>query len=389
MQDVDFQNTEIAFERKTNRELRKMRWLFNMMSRSWLVNWGSSLSLTALNWGLPVKGVIKNTVFEQFCGGQTLEKTESTIETLQEYGVETVLDYGAEAKNKEEEFDKTLSEFMKTVRFAGQHKSVPIISTKITGMARHDILMKVSGGEELSPEEQASWAGTKLRLNQLCRMAQENHVALFVDAEESWTQQAVDDLAETMMESYNKEYVVVYNTYQMYRHDRLDYLKASFARAKEKGYILGAKLVRGAYMEKERKRAEEMGYPSPIQPNKESTDRDYDIAVAFCVEHHDLIASCVASHNQRSTEYQMQLMKERSIPKDHPHLSFCQLYGMSDNITFNLAKAGYRVSKYVPFGPIKDVIPYLIRRAQENSAVGSEAGRELTLVNEELKRRKS
>lgn len=214
-------------------------------------------------------------------------------------------------------------------------------------------------------------------------------MALFIDAEESWIQDAIDQLTDEMMAEFNQERVVVYNTFQLYRHDRLQFLKDSYEKALEGGYLLGAKMVRGAYMEKERDRAKKMGYPSPIQPNKEATDRDYNLAVLFCVEHYERIASSVATHNQFSTAYQVELMEQEELPKRHPHLSFCQLYGMSDQLTFNLAKAGYRVSKYMPFGPIKDVIPYLIRRAQENSSVNGEMSRELQLIEQELKRRKT
>lgn len=385
---INFEDTKIAFERKSNKELRKMKWLFNLMSQNWLVNIGSQASLLGLRMGLPIKGLIKSTIFEQFCGGQSLEDSRSSIEGIAAYGVGAVLDYGAEAKDTEEEFDKALEEFMKTVEFAARNPAIDVISTKITSMSRFEILEKIGKGVQLTNEEQISWEKTIARLDLLCRTAKEKEIALFVDAEESWIQDAIDQLTDEMMERYNTDSLVVYNTFQMYRHDRLDFLKASLERAKARGYLLGAKLVRGAYMEKERKRAQEMGYLSPIQPDKASTDRDYDLAVKYCVEHYDFIASCVASHNQKSTEYQMQLMEEKDLPKDHPHLTFCQLYGMSDNLTFNLAKAGYRVSKYMPFGPIKDVIPYLIRRAQENSSVDGEVGRELLLVNKELRRRK-
>jgi proline dehydrogenase len=385
---INFEDTQIAFERKTNRELHKMRWLFNMMSNNWLVNLGSKASLLGLRMGLPIKGLIKSTIFEQFCGGQSLEDSRTSIEGIAAYGVGTVLDYGAEAKDSDEEFDKALAEFMKTVEFASRNPATDIISTKVTSMARFDILEKIGMGVQLTNEDQISWEKTVARLDLLCRTAKEKRIALFVDAEESWIQDAIDQLTDEMMERYNTDSLVVYNTFQMYRHDRLEFLKASLERAKSRGYLLGAKLVRGAYMEKERERAKEMGYLSPIQPDKASTDRDYDLAVKFCVENYDFIASCVASHNQKSTEYQIQLMEEKGLPKDHPHLTFCQLYGMSDNLTFNLAKAGYKVSKYVPFGPIKDVIPYLIRRAQENSSVGGEVGRELLLINKEIARRK-
>jgi len=385
---VNFQDSKIAFERKSNKQLKKMAWLFGMMSRPWLVNLGSSLTLFGLKMGLPIKGIIKNTIFEQFCGGTSLNESLKTVNELSALGVETVLDYGAEAKESEADFDLTMTEFLKVIDFAAQTKSVEIVPIKVTGMARFDILEKLTAGKSLDTEEQKSWDNTLARFYKLCRSAMEKDTALFVDAEESWIQGAIDDVTDLMMERYNTQKVVVYNTFQMYRHDRLEFLKKSYERAIEKGYLLGAKLVRGAYMEKERERAEKMGYPSPIQPDKAATDRDYDFAVAFCVQHYEKIASCLASHNQHSTELQIELMEKMGLQQNNPHLSFCQLYGMSDNLTFNLSKAGYRVGKYVPFGPINDVVPYLIRRARENSSVNGEVGRELKLIREELKRRK-
>lgn len=385
---VNFQDSKIAFERKSERQLKKMAWLFGMMSQPWLVNLGSSLTLFGLNLGLPIKGIIKKTIFEQFCGGTSLEESLKTVKELSALGVETVLDYGAEAKESEADFDHTMTEFLKVIDFAAQTKSVEIVPIKVTGMARFDILEKLTAGKSLDSEEQKSWDNTLVRFDRLCRIAMEKDSALFVDAEESWIQGAIDDVTDLMMERYNTKKVVVYNTFQMYRHDRLEFLKKSYERAISKGYLLGAKLVRGAYMEKERERALKMGYPSPIQPDKAATDQDYDFAVAFCVQHHEKIASCLASHNQHSTELQIELMEKMGLQQNNTHLSFCQLYGMSDNLTFNLSKAGYRVGKYVPFGPIKDVVPYLIRRARENSSVNGEVGRELKLIREELKRRK-
>lgn len=388
MSKVDFTNTAIAFERKSNRELKETAWLFGMMNKNWLVSIGSNLTLIALNMKLPIKGIIKKTIFKQFCGGATFEECRQSIKELADYKVATILDYGAEGKESEEAFDITVEESIRSVRFAAEHDTVPVVSCKVTGLASNGLLEKMSEGKSLSDSEQKSYEKALKRLNTICEEAHKLKVALFIDAEESWIQQAIDDMTDIMMERYNKEYVTVYNTYQMYRHDRLAFLKKSFALAEERNYILGAKLVRGAYMEKERKRAAEKDYPSPIQPTKQATDDDYNAAVKFCVDNYEKIASCVASHNEYSTKYQLKLMEEMGIPKNHKHFNFCQLYGMSDNLTFNLAKAGYNVAKYVPYGPIKDVIPYLIRRAKENSSVDGEVGRELGLIREEMRRRK-
>lgn len=388
MAKIDFSNTAIAFERKSNKQLKETHWLFKMMSKNALVNLGSQLTLFALKLRMPIKGIIKKTIFKQFCGGATLEECRQTVQELAAYHVATVLDYGAEGKEDDAAFDVTVEESINSVRFAAKHKTVPVISAKVTGLTKNDLLNKITANESLNAEEEATYQKAVNRLDIICKEAHQLKVAIFIDAEESWLQGGIDNLTDVMMERYNKEYVTVYNTFQMYRHDRLDFLKASFAKAQEKGFILGAKLVRGAYMEKERARAKEKGYPSPIQPDKASSDRDYNAAVKFCIQNYERIGSCLASHNEYSTRYQLELMEEMGIPKEHPHFNFCQLYGMSDNLTFNLAKSGYNVAKYVPFGPVGDVIPYLIRRAQENSAVDGEVSRELGLISLELKRRK-
>lgn len=387
MAQVDFTNTAIAFERKSNKELNQTKWLFKMMNNNFLVNVGSNLTLFALKIKLPIQGIIKKTIFKQFCGGSTFDECQNTINELGKYHVATVLDYGAEGKKTEEAFDITVEESIKSLRFAAKNEMVQVVSCKITGLASDEILEKVTAGHKLNADEEKAYQKTIERLDKICKEAHLHKVALFIDAEESWLQGAIDNLTDMMMERYNKEYVTVYNTFQMYRHDRLAFLKKSYALAQEKGFILGAKLVRGAYMEKERERAAEKGYPSPIQPNKEACDKDYNEGVKLCVENYTKIASCLASHNEYSNQYQLQLMEDLNIPKNHPHLNFCQLYGMSDNLTFNLAKAGYNVAKYVPYGPVKDVIPYLIRRAKENSSVNGEVSRELGLINGELKRR--
>lgn len=388
MAKVDFSDTGIAFERKSNRELKGTAFLFKMMNNNFLVNVGSHMTLWALKLKMPIKGIIKKTIFKQFCGGATFEECNKSIQELAAYNVAAILDYGAEGKEDDAAFDITVKESIKSVRFAAEHDTVPVISCKVTGLAQNGLLEKVTSKKALSEKETQKYQQALDRLDIICKEAHQLKVALFIDAEESWIQDAIDDMTDVMMERYNKEFVTVYNTFQMYRHDRLAFLKKSFALAQEKGFILGAKLVRGAYMEKERQRASEKGYPSPIQLDKMSTDNDYNAAVKFCVENHERIGSCVASHNEYSTQYQLELMAEMNIPKNHPHFNFCQLYGMSDNLTFNLAKAGYNVAKYVPYGPVKDVIPYLIRRAQENSAVDGEVSRELGMINQELQRRK-
>lgn len=384
---VDFTNTAIAFERKSNKQLRRTSMLFKLMSNNLLVDLGSNATLFALKIRLPIKSMIKKTIFQQFCGGATLEECRTTIQELEKYSVDTVLDYGAEGKHDEQAFDLTVKELTDSIQFASSKDSVPVVTGKITGLMSFDLLAKLGSGQPLTQQEKNAQHRALERLDSLCKIAHQKKVALFIDGEESWIQDPIDEMTLTMMERYNKEYITVYNTYQLYRHDRLAFLKTSFERAQEKDFILGAKLVRGAYMEKERERAQKMGYPSPIQPSKDATDKDYNTAVEFCVQNHERIASCVGSHNEYSTRYQISLMEKANIPKAHPHLTFSQLYGMSDNLTFNLAKAGYNVSKYIPYGPVGDVIPYLIRRAQENSAVNGEVSRELDLLQQEISRR--
>lgn len=384
---IDFNNTEVAFRFKSDRELKKASYLFSLMNNSFLVNASSKLALTSLKLRLPIEGIVRATIYDQFCGGRTLLECQPTIDNLAKYGSLVILDYGAEGKSREEDFNKTMNHIMTAAQFAAENKTVPVVSAKITGLAKFDLLAKVQTAEELSDKEQVAYKNAFKRLDSICFRASETGVGVFIDAEESWIQNTIDFMVRTMMERYNHDRAVVYNTYQLYRHDHLQKLKDDYEEAQAKGYILGAKLVRGAYMDKERNRAEEMGYLSPIQPNKEATDRDYNAAIDFCVRRHETIASCAATHNAESTLFQAKLIEDLNLPKDHPHLNFCQLYGMSDNLTFNIADAGYNVAKYLPYGPVRDVIPYLIRRAQENTSVTGDMSRELALVKQEIKRR--
>ncbi|MCK7556704.1 proline dehydrogenase family protein [Chitinophaga sedimenti] len=299
-----------------------------------------------------------------------------------------MLDYGVEAMEGEENYDNAVPEFIKAIQFAAGKKHIPFIAIKVTGFARFALLEKLHRGETLTAEEAREYERVQARINTIAETAALHKVAVLIDAEESWIQQPVDDLADAMMARYNRSEVIVYNTFQLYRHDRLEFLKSSQHKAEKVGYFLGAKLVRGAYMEKERRRAEEQSYESPIQPDKQSADEDYNEAIHFCLDHIQKLGLFVGTHNEDSTLLVTRLMAERHLPPNHPHISFSQLYGMSDNITFNLAHAGYHVSKYLPYGPVRDVMPYLIRRAQENTSIAGQMGRELGLIRKELKRRK-
>ena len=401
---VSFENTANAFEHKSDKELKKAAFLFSSMGYSSLVKLGTRLTPWMIRSGMPVKGLIRDTIFAQFVGGETLEETAAVARKLGEYHVKVILDYGVEGGDEGEAgFDHAQAEFIRVINYAATQPNIPFMSIKVTGFARFGLLEKLDGAMEsysgslmkryaqalemLTQAEREEWQRVSQRMQQICRTAADRKVGVLVDAEETWIQDPVDVLTIVMMEQFNKDRAVVYNTIQHYRSDRLSFLKDSYEAAAQRNFILGAKLVRGAYMEKERKRAEEMGYVSPIQPDKETADRDYNEGVFFCIEHLDRIAVIVASHNEYSNLYAVDLLRRRGLSLDHPHIHFSQLYGMSDNITFNLAKAGCAVSKYLPFGPIRDVIPYLMRRAQENSSMSGQTGRELGLIRREMKRR--
>lgn len=383
-----FDDTAIAFEYKSNYDLRQAQVLFSSMSSPLLTNIGMKATNWAVKLGLPVKGLIKSTIYHQFCGGETMEEAAKTADMLAKYGIGVILDYGVEGKEGEEEFDKAVPEFIKAIEYAAGKKNIPFISIKITGFAKFALLEKVHAGDKLSDTEQKDWENVRQRIDRICNAGAKNNVHVLIDAEETWIQHAVNILANEMMERYNRQEAIVYNTFQMYAHTTLAFLKTSFTEAESIGYVLGAKLVRGAYMEKERNRASEKGYPSPIQPDKQSTDRDYDEAVHFCLQRLDKLAVFIGTHNERSCLLAAEYMESHNIPATHPRVYFSQLFGMSDNISFNLAHSGYHVAKYLPYGPVKDVIPYLMRRAQENTSVAGQTGRELSLINKELKRRK-
>lgn len=384
---INFENTEIAFRNKSNSELKQAYWLFKIIGSNFLTQVGPPITNFLLNIGFPIKGAIKATIFKQFCGGETIAQCENTIQQLSLGKVGTILDYSVEGEDEEEVFDFTCEEIIRTIHRADGDPRVPITVFKITGIGRFALLEKLDAKEQLTPEETEAYHRVKQRCERICSAAHDRKVPIMIDAEDSWVQDTIDLLAMDMMMKFNKERLIVYNTYQLYRHDKLADLKADYLIAKEGGFILGVKMVRGAYMEKERKRAEERGYPSPIQPNKEATDRDYDESLRFCVQHIDQIGFVCGTHNEESCRLLTELMDENGIAPGHPHAYFAQLLGMSDNLSFNLSDAGYNVAKYVPYGPIKAVMPYLFRRAQENTSVAGQTGRELNLIAKEKKRR--
>ena len=385
---LDFTNTEIAFSRKSNSDLKKTAWLFRMMNNPTLVKIGNTLALKAVAWRLPfAETVIKKTIFQQFCGGTTLLNSSETMTKLAQFKTKSMLDFGVEGKETEEEFNKTMVENIRAIEFASKTQHIPFVVIKITGLTRFDLLVKIQSNAPLTFDEQNEYFSASKRVDAICHAGRDKGICILIDAEESWIQDAIDRIANMMMARYNKDKVVVYNTFQMYRHDRLAFLKESYNLAREKGYLLGAKIVRGAYMEKERKRAEEMGYATPINPDKVATDKLFNEALVFCVFNFEHIACINATHNAQSSVLLAELMEEMGIARDHSHFYFAQLYGMSDNITFNLAAAGYNVAKYIVYGSVRDVVPFLIRRAQENTSVTGDMSREWGLIQKEMKRR--
>lgn len=385
---VSFDNTEVAFSGKTDADLNRSYWLFKVISSPWIVSLGKNMTNVALAIHFPVRWIIKPTIFKQFVGGENIEECSRTIAQLGKYRIGTILDYSVEGKESEADFDAGAKEIIATVDRAKTDPNIPFCVFKVTGLGRFALLEKVSAREKLTPQEEAEWKRVWQRVEDICAASERIAKPVFIDAEDSWIQQAIDDLADEMMARHNSQKPIVYNTYQLYRKDRLEFLRTSFAKAQAGNYFLGAKLVRGAYMEKERARAKEKGYPDPIHDTKEHSDRDYDLAVQFCIGHIDRIGLCAGTHNEKSSKQLAELLDTKKIPHNHPHVYFSQLLGMSDHISFNLAHDGYNVAKYVPYGPVRDVLPYLIRRAQENTSVKGQTGRELNLIIKEKQRRK-
>ncbi len=384
---INFEDTATAFAGKNNEELKNAYNLFRLMQHEHLVNIGGRFTELAFKIGLPISYPIRLTIFEQFCGGETVEECKKPVRKLSKHGVHTILDYGVEAKQDEEELDLIAVTLNRNLELAKEDPDINIVSSKITGLVRFDLLEKVSSDNELTVDEEKEWERAKARVYSVSKTASDCDIQIYYDAEESWIQPAIDEIVMSHAAIFNKEKPIIFNTIQLYRHDRLEYLKELHKTAKKEGYILAVKLVRGAYMEKERARAKRLGYDSPIQPDKEATDRDYNAGLTYCVEHMDTIAFCNATHNQESCGLLAEMVQVKSTPNDHPHIFSSQLFGMSDHLSFNMAAAGFNVAKYMPYGPVKEVIPYLIRRAKENTSVNGQVGRELNLLKAEMERR--
>lgn len=383
-----FDNTQIAFSLKSDTELDRAYFLFKMIDSEPLVRIGTAVTNFALKAHLPVEGLIRASVFDHFCGGVSEDDCLPVMEKMYTKKVCSVLDYSVEGKEEEDQFDAALAKTLKIIDFAKDKASIPFAVFKPTGFGRFALYEKVGNKEALTESEQSEWNRVVARYEEVCQKAFENDVPLLIDGEESWMQDAADDLALTMMKKYNKQKPIVFNTLQLYRWDRLDYLKKIHQEAIAEGFYIGMKLVRGAYMEKENKRAEEMGYPTPICPSKQASDDNYDATVAYMIANIDRMAIFAGTHNELSSYKLMELMKTKGIAPNDQRIWFGQLYGMSDNISYNLAANGYNVAKYLPFGPVRDVMPYLIRRAEENTSVAGQTSRELMLIKKERERRK-
>ena len=388
MEFINFNDTEIAFRDKTNADLREMHLLFKVMNNPNWVNIGKKLVNIAFTIHFPVEWMVKRTIYKHFCGGVSITDSSRLIDKLDKRNVGTILDYAVEGEESEDMFDATFQELLHVIKFAHKNKKTPFSAFKLTGIGSFDLMAKVSNNERLSESETESYKLLLKRVDDICKLSYELDVPVLIDAEETWIQPMLDSVILDMMRKYNREKAIVQNTYQMYRHDRVDVIKQHHAIAQSEGFYLGLKIVRGAYMEKERARAKKMGYPSPIHPNKKATDSGFNEIIHYFVDNVDTISFMVATHNEESSQLLATLIEKHNLPHNHPHIYFSQLYGMSDHLTYNLAEDGYNVVKYVPYGKVKTMVPYLIRRAEENSSVTGQTSRELLLIEEEIKRRK-
>lgn len=386
---INFEDTKVAFSYKSNKELRNAHFLFSSIAKPWLVGIGTKLVKFALAIHLPIKSIIKKTLFRQFCGGETIEGCSDTLNLLGNHNVKTILDYSVEGMSTEEGFDAAKEELIRVIEYAANTEYIPFAVFKVSGVGDTEVMIKVQAGEKLNQEEETKIRNLETRVWEIIEKANQFNLRVMIDAEESWFQSYIDELTYRLMRKYNQDQALVYNTYQMYRNDMLGRLEDALEQAKNENYHLGAKLVRGAYMEKERDRAVDKGYPSPIHKDKTSVDRDYNLALKLMMDNVDRIGVCVGTHNENSCNYFVNLIKELGLSTDDERLYLAQLLGMSDNISFKLASMGYNIAKYVPYGPVRKVLPYLFRRAEENTSVAGQTGRELRLIEKEIKRRKT
>lgn len=385
---LSFRDFSTAFAHLTDKELRFSHRIFGLMNSEKLTNVATGLAEIALKWNLPVSWAAKPTVFRVFCGGETIYESLQAVEKLGINNIGAILDYSVEGQEKENEFGMTELEIVRVIQLATENTSIPVACIKVSGIASNALLEKLSSGEDLNDKDKRDAATLHQRFERICQAAFDHDIPLYVDAEESWLQDAIDRLVESMMVRFNKERAIVFQTIQMFRHDRLAYYAKLIERSRREGFKVGVKIVRGAYLDKENNRAEERGYPTPIQPTKQATDDAYNAALKLSVENIDWVEICAGTHNEESSIYLTELMHEAGLPNNHAHIYFSQLYGMSDYMSFNLAASGYNVSKYLPYGPVKATLPYLIRRAKENSAIAGQMSKEFTMISNELKRRR-
>ncbi|MDA7787482.1 proline dehydrogenase family protein [bacterium] len=385
---INFDDTKAVFAHKSNRELRKSYYLFSILQHSLLVKIGSLVLKISFFLKIPIKKIIKMTIFNQFCGGENIQDCSKKINELSQFGIGTILDYSVEGKENESDFEKTKEEIIQTIFLSAKNSKIPFTVFKITGLGKSSLIEKASlDFQSLDDNELLELNLVAMRVDEICKAASENQVSVFVDAEDSWYQDYIDQVVESMIFRYNNKFSIVFNTIQLYRKDRLQYMKGLISRCNLNGKHLGLKLVRGAYMEKERDQATKKNYPDPIQKDKRATDNDFTKAVEFCIENIETVSLCLGTHNEKSVLHLTDLMKKSAFNKNDSRIWFAQLLGMSDHISFNLSKEGYNVAKYVPYGPIKEVIPYLIRRAEENTSVSGQTGRELSLIKIEVENR--
>jgi len=386
---ISFENTKIAFKSKSSSDLRRAYWLFKMVSNNTIVKFGKWVTNVALKFRLPIDGIIRKTIFKQFCGGISIKDSLSTSDDLAKHNVLTILDYSIEGKTHEDDFDATVEEIISTIKEAEKNKNIPFAVFKMTGICRFSLLeISNNGIDELTPDQKIAYDTLIQRVDSICSYAQKASVPVFIDAEESWIQDGIDSISREMSVKYNKTKAIVFNTLQFYRHDRLDFLNKEIEFSRLKNIKLGVKLVRGAYMEKERSRASEKRYPSPIQADKNATDTDFNKALSVVVNNINIVSVCAGSHNEESALILTKLMADKGLPTNDDRIFYAQLLGMSDHISYNLSHQSYNVAKYVPYGPVKEVLPYLIRRAEENTSVAGQTTRELSLITKEIKRRK-
>jgi proline dehydrogenase len=386
---IHFDDTSLAFKHKSDRDLLLSYLIFLLTKHPFLVKFLSRAAKLSLSMGLPVKPLIKATVFRQFCGGENRKEYRKVVTQLGRAGIGAILDYSVEGGGNEAGFEETQHAILQTIQQAGLHENIPCACMKMTGIVAEFLLEKMTSGEVLSEKENAAWKRLRQRLTDICKLAGERDTPIYIDAEESWIQGVVDDLAEEMMLTFNHKKAIVFTTLQMYRTNRIDYFKRLIQHARRNNFLLGVKIVRGAYMEQERDRARQLGYPSPIHPDKPSTDRAFDETLHIFMDHMEVVEICVGTHNENSCRLLTDLMTARGIPNDHPHIFFSQLYGMSDHISYKLADAGYNVTKYLPFGPVASTLPYLARRAEENTAIAGQMSKELEIIVRERRRRRT